>query len=189
MNELQPTLWRTCRILANARRLSCLVTVFTHPGSTVKEIAKRTGLPPDQASLGLRALQARGLIHATRSSRWVYYHPLPDSSVAVATPILTAMRRALIDNRLSSAAIAATLTAFTHPRRLVILRHLYLDVRQTACNLSRETNVSPQALWRHLDKLRRRGVVVMTPDGFWQLADSLTPLSKAMLTLVVRSNA
>jgi len=189
MNDLQPTIWRTCRVLSNTRRLLCLKEVLTTPGNTVKLIAEQLRFSPDHTSLCLRALQARGLIQAKRHSRWVRYHPVPDSSVAIAEPILAAMERALIDDRLSTAAIVGTLTAFTHPRRLRILRQLYLDVRQTPNNLSRETDVNPQALWRHLDKLRRRGFAAQTSDGYWQLTDTLTPLAKAILVLVVRSNS
>lgn len=186
MEELQPTLWRTCRVLASPRRLSCLMQVFESPGSTVKLVAAQTGLPPDQTSLCLRALQARGLIHASRQSRWVHYHPVPDQSVALAQPLLAAMRRALIDERLNCSAIVKTLTAFTHPRRLRILRQLHLDAQQTAAVLSQETDVSPQALWRHLDKLRRRGLAALTPDGYWRMTDTFPPLAKALLDLVVR---
>ncbi len=94
MENLHPTLWRTCRTLANSRRLACLKAVFANPGSSVEAIAEAAHIPHAQASLCLRALQARGLIRAERQSRWVRYSPVPDSSVPSAAPILTALQRA-----------------------------------------------------------------------------------------------
>ena len=126
MDTLHPTLWRSCRVLANSRRLACLKTVLAHPDLTVESVAERTGLPEDQASLCLRALQARGLLQARRQSRWVLYRPEPDPCVPVAAPLLGALRHALLDDRLTEHEIRRSLTAFTHPRRLTILRHLQL---------------------------------------------------------------
>lgn len=188
MPNLHPTLWRTCRILANQRRLACLRTVLSLPGCTVGTVAEKADLPTDQASLCLRALQARGLIQAKRHSRWVHYTPAPDLSVPVAAPILSALRRALLADKLTDTTITLTLTAFTHPRRLVILKRLTSTAQLTAARLTRETHISPPALWRHLSKLKRRGLVIQTPDG-WQLAQALTPLAKAILALIVCRDA
>lgn len=183
MSDLQPTLWRTCRILANKRRLACLRAVLTLPGATVEEIAEQARLPADQASLCLRALQSRGLLHAERTSRWVRYTPVPDRSVPIAAPILRAMHRALLCEGLSDSAVFETLTAFTHPRRLVILSSLSADTGQPVGPLARQTSISPQALWRHLGKLSRRNLVVSPPDG-WRLADGPSSLAQALLALI-----
>ncbi|HRU19519.1 MAG TPA: helix-turn-helix transcriptional regulator [Kiritimatiellia bacterium] len=59
-----PTLWRTCRVLANARRLACLRVVMGTPNLCVQEIAREVRFGEAQVSLALRALQARGLIAA-----------------------------------------------------------------------------------------------------------------------------
>ncbi len=185
MGNLRPTLWRTCRTLANARRLACLQAVLVCPGSTVEELADAARLPQDQASLCLRALQARGLIQAERQSRWVRYSPVPDSSVPSAAPILTALKRAFLQDKLTAAAITEVLTAFTHPRRLTILSHLRLNALQPADQLSSLTQISPPALWRHLRKLKRRGLVSQTADG-WQLSATPTPLAQTLLTIAFR---
>lgn len=188
MNSLHPTLWRTCRTLANSRRLACLKAVLAHPNRTVEELAETTGLPKDQASLCLRALQARGLIHAERHSRWVRYSPLPDRSVPAAAPILDAMRRAFFDDKMAEPAILYALTAFTHPRRLAILRSLQISGPQPAEKLSVATQVSPPALWRHLGKLRLRRLTDQTQGG-WQLAPGPSPLAQTMLTLIACGQA
>jgi DNA-binding transcriptional ArsR family regulator len=183
METLHPTLWRTCRTLANGRRLACLKAVLAQPNCTVEELAETTGMPNDQASLCLRALQARGLIQSERYSRWVRYSPLPDRSVPAAAPILDAIRRAFFDERMADPEILFALTAFTHPRRLAILRSLQFNGPQPADKLSIATQVSPPALWRHLVKLRRRHLVDQTQDG-WQLAPRPSPLAQTMLTLI-----
>jgi len=77
--------------------------VLLHPGETVGDVAVAAGLPQDQASLCLRDLQARGLIHASRESRWVHYFPSPDPLVASATPILAAVSNALLKEQASDA--------------------------------------------------------------------------------------
>lgn len=184
MDNLHPTLWRTCRTLANARRLACLKAVLARPGSTVEELADAARLPQDQASLCLRALQARGLIQAVRQSRWVRYNPVPDSSVPSAAPTLAALQRAFFHDKLTAADITQLLTAFTHPRRLTILSHLRLNAVQPVDQLSRLTQVSPPALWRHLRKLKRRGLVNQTADG-WQLSAAPAPLAQILLTIAL----
>ena len=188
MNNLHPTLWRTCRTPANRRRLACLKAVLAQPSRTVDELAEIAGLPKDQASLCLRALQARGLIRAERHSRWVRYSPLPDRSVPAAAPILDAMRRAFFDEKMADPAILYALTAFTHPRRLAILHSLQFNGPQPVEKLSVATQVSPPALWRHLRKLKRRRLTDQTHDG-WQLAPGPTPLAQTMLNLIACGQA
>jgi len=184
MNGLHPTLWRTCRILANQRRLDCLRAVLTNPGSTVEDVASIANIPESQASLCLRALQARGLIHPQRLSRWVKYTPIPDESVPIAAPVLEAMRRSLLVNKLGNQEIMHTLTAFTHPRRLVILRAIHRSgTPQSTGSLSTLTKISIPALLRHLTKLEQRYLVLKT-NGCWHLAQTPSALAQAMCTLI-----
>jgi DNA-binding transcriptional ArsR family regulator len=177
-----PTLWRTCRALANERRLACLRAVLSTPGATVGEIAAAAGLPEDQASLCLRALQARGLLHSKRVSRWVRYSPTPDPLVPAAAPILEAVSHALRTRRRSSAQLIRLLTAFTHPRRLTILRVLQLKRACAFVALARACDISQTALFRHLTKLRERGLVAEA-DQRWALAQARDPLADALLAL------
>lgn len=179
-----PTIWRTCRALANPRRLRCLRAVLLSPGLAVGEVASAAKLPQDQASLCLRALQARGLLHGAREGRCVRYYPLPDPLVPTAAPILAGVSRALLKERVADRALIRSLTAFTHPRRLCILRLLKRGGAATSGSLSRAGRMSEAALFRHLNKLAERGIVGET-DGGWSLQKRQGALEKVFLALLV----
>jgi Predicted transcriptional regulators len=183
--SLQPTLWRTCRVLANERRLDCLRAVLLAKQELcVEAVAQQVGLPHDQASLCLRALQARGLLKAIRQSRWVYYSPVPDPSVPIASPVLMAVRVALLDEKWTDEKTMRAVTAFTHPRRLTILQTLlHSHAPIGACRLSVLTQVSLPALERHLKKLRDRGMIRLEDDG-WCMESRQSSLAQAFLTIL-----
>jgi DNA-binding transcriptional ArsR family regulator len=171
-------------VLASSRRLACLSAVLTHPDGTVEELAGIAGVPVDQASLCLRALQARGLISPQRHSRWVRYSPLTDPLVPSAAPVLAAMRRALLDDKMSAEAVTGELTAFTHLRRLAVLRVLGQHGSLSPERLSVLTQISPPALLRHLNKLLRHGLVRHERRGKWSAASAPSQLAKALLALI-----
>lgn len=79
--RLAPTIWRTCRILANASRLQLLAAIPDNGRATVSELARRCHVPPNVASENLRLIQSRGLLRASREGRWVYYSVGADESV------------------------------------------------------------------------------------------------------------
>ena len=186
MENYHPTIWRTCRVLTSARRIACLSAVLKQPGGCVGEVAAQAHIPKDQASLCLRSLQARGLILARRESRWVRYWPEPDPLVPAAAPILTGMRRALVNEKLPANRIIHCLTAFTHPRRLIILRCLQKKGSMTFETLSQASQVSPPALYRHLKKLGNRGLV-QECDAGWALRLEHEPLADTFLVLIAIS--
>jgi DNA-binding transcriptional ArsR family regulator len=183
MNALQPTVWRTCRMLANEVRLRCLKTVFEHPGITVGEVADRTGMFPEHASQCLRALQARGLIRASRRSRWVSYDAVPDHLVPSAAPVLSAMREALFEKRVPEPDLIKTLTAFTHPRRLSILILLSKRGPATPETLGAAAGISQPAMSRHLSKLKSRGLI-HSDNGKWSIIPCQSQPGKALLVLL-----
>ena len=186
MSSYHPTLWRTCRVLANKRRLQCLRAVLETPGATVGAIAALARLPQNQTSACLRTLQARGLLQAGRISRWVHYHPFADPLVPVAAPILSGLSRALLQEKMPCPKIIRSLTAFTHPRRLTILRLLQKNKRLSFSALARQSDISPAALARHLDKLKRREVVDES-GGEWSLAARPSKLSGLFFRLIAAS--
>jgi DNA-binding transcriptional ArsR family regulator len=188
MNAYQPTIWRTCRVLANAHRLQCLQAVLSAPGSTVGEVAERCGFPHSQASAFLRALQARGLIQPARESRWVRYYPQPDPIVPSAGPILAGMGRALMTDKMPGRDVLRCLTAFTHPRRLTVLALLQQNRSLPFTELSGKSRVSPPALRRHLGKLQRRGMVAAGEDDSWTLLPPPTALAAVFMSLLTPAN-
>src|SRR5262245_27241448 len=110
---LRPTLWRTCRALANRRRLKILPLLARESPQTVSAVACRLRLPVGVASQCLRALEARSVLSVRRIGREAAYslraagrrrHPL-------VPPVRAALRR-------SEAAVETIFrlcTAFTHP--------------------------------------------------------------------------
>ena len=187
MSTYHPTIWRTCRVLANKRRLACLKAVLRQPGETVGVIAASAKIPQDQASLCLRALQARGILHASRESRWVRYHPLPDPLVPVAAPILAGMSQTVLNEKLAAPRIIRCLTAFTHPRRLVILRSLQQHGPMSFAELARRSRISSTALFRHLKKLEERGLVKEGEPG-WALNLEHERLADTFLALIAHGH-
>jgi DNA-binding transcriptional ArsR family regulator len=69
----QPTLWRTCRVIANQKRLEIFECLVQTPGQTVTSVAQHCSLPLSVASESLRMLESRGLLTVQRVGRWVKY--------------------------------------------------------------------------------------------------------------------
>jgi len=185
MNDLKPTLWKTCRILANENRLACLREVIAQPGLDVGTLAHRLMVSEHHASMMLRALQSRGLIRPIRQSRWVYYYPLPDPMVTSAEPVLSAIREKLLTPRANLSAIIRILTAFTHPRRLAILGRLQKCGAQTEAEMSARLGISRQAMTRHLLKLSKRGLI-RQEDSCCRLQPARDVLTRALISEIER---
>lgn len=171
-------------MLANINRLACLKVVFEHPSSSVGDVAGCLRIPVNQASMFLRALQARGLIRAQRNSRWVRYVPFPDPLVPDSKPMLKALRRALISEKCSEADVRHTLTGFTHPRRLVILMCLQERSTVPAEKLATSTQISLPALSRHLKKLSARQLVRCEKQE-WHVITPPSDLARTLLHLTL----
>ena len=180
--DLKPTMWRTCRVLANERRLAALAHVCEVGAACVTEVAAATHLSQPQATQHLRLLQSRGLLRAARHSRWVTYSPVADPLVQHADGLLKAIRRSL-KRREPPATIIHALTAFTHPRRLIIIMMLQRRPHSFA-QLSAACHISPPALYRHLRKLERRGTLSPAMDGMYHVSTKPSRLLRDLLILV-----
>lgn len=180
-----PTIWRTCRALMNARRLACLSVVSKTPGLSVGTIAEMAGIPENQASINLRALQARGLLAARRDGRWIRYFAEADPLVKHASMVLKAVSREL-RNAGETEHVLETLRAFTHSRRLTILRCLMLQSGATCEVIVLRTHISRPAVCRHLGTLCCAGLVVPMKDGAWRLMARrrLSALRQSLLDVV-----
>lgn len=155
---LQPTLWRTCRVLANRLRLQMLMAVFRQPGQTVSTVAVRLNLPLSVASAYLRALEARGLLVARRAGRQVNYRPASADTPTPGAEIAAALKSVFRNKNVPVETIFKLATAFTHPRRAEIFRAIHAKPR-TLLEIQTFTGISIPALVRHLRKLESRGFV------------------------------
>ena len=153
---LNPTLWRTCRVLANKTRLRILRELCLHPGQRVSEIAHRLGLSLSFASQSLRALNARGLLLSRRVGPLVCYSPCANRSIPGSDHLLKVILKTFANDKNPSKNIFQYSTAFTHPRRIVIIKTLRERPMQLK-EIAFATNIPTRALNRHLRKLVARG--------------------------------
>ena len=152
-------MWRTCRVLANGRRLALLQELIRRPGQSVDCLAASLRITKSISSKYLRDLNARGILRVTRIGRYVQYRIGADPEVADSSLLVPAIVEALkIGNSTSRASVFKAVTAFTHPRRITIARVLRSGPR-TPTKLCRLTEIPAQSLARHIAKLTRRGLL------------------------------
>jgi DNA-binding IclR family transcriptional regulator len=178
---LKPTLWRTCRVLANTRRLQILRDLVREPDITVSQVAARERIPVVTASAYLRALNARGLLGVRRTGREVRYSVRADPSVADTDRLIEALLRRLRSTGADTTALERTLTAFTHPRRIAIVQALN-DHAGGVQDLCRRCGISAPAMFRHLAKLETRGMAECR-DGCWRLTRPRSAFGRRLLAI------
>jgi DNA-binding transcriptional ArsR family regulator len=181
--QLNPTLWRTCRMLSGKMRLELMRRIIERPDQTVSELAAAMGLSRPRASQELRRLQSRGLVQAAREGRRVRYRPVPDPQVSSAARLLPAMKAAL--GHRSPEADDQTIRiaqAFSHERRLRIFREL-LNGPCAAAELPFATQIPAIAIFRHLRTLKAGGMVRRRGKA-WEVVPNSHPLAKCMAGLL-----
>jgi DNA-binding transcriptional ArsR family regulator len=157
VSSLHPTVWRTCRVIANEIRLKLLWRLFEFGEGSMGQLARSVGIAESTASTGLRALNARGLIVSERSGAYTFYKIGANPEVEHAELLLDALR----DGYRQVVPIAQVMrvsTAFTHSRRIDIVRALN-DGGLDEISLSARCQISIPALQRHIRKLNDRGFV------------------------------
>lgn len=164
------------RALANGSRIRILRLLAVLGEMNVSDIARAAGLRANAVSAHLRVLAAAGLVWRRRSGARVAYRLAESAGHPVTARTVSALRRvfgtiattdpqqvAAADQERSptrsDAALFACFTAFTHPRRLQIIRHLARHRTALLGELMAQLSMSLPACLRHLDKLERRGVV------------------------------
>jgi DNA-binding transcriptional ArsR family regulator len=157
---LHPTLWRTCRVLANRTRLQIFSWLAMHSDQSVSAVADGIKKPLPVVSQYLRALEARGLLSARRIGRRVQYRIEPALTGQIALELVVALRQTFQKDAQAIETVFKLATAFTHPRRIEIYRVLKSGPRNLA-QIQIATGISPRALLRHLFKLQARGFVVL----------------------------
>ncbi len=162
MEKLRPTLWRTCRVLSNESRLKLLWRLMQEGEMSMTRLAQSVDLSAPSASKHLRALNSRGLIKAERRGLYLFYSAEANAGVDYASELLEALHECYL-NAVSYSQIIRWATAFTHPRRIAIVRALNGTGMPTAA-LSIKTHISPESLFRHVKKLEKRGFVKKTGE-------------------------
>ena len=110
--------------------------------------------------------------------------------VKATTPVQAAAAGASGPAACHDASLFACFTAFTHPRRLQIIRHLARESQGSPGELAAALSMSRRACERHLDKLWRRGMVRRTTRGpvpRYRLAVGRGLMHKAALAAVRQS--
>lgn len=181
-SPLQPTLWRSCRVLANRRRLRILELLADDSELTVTAVAQQLPLPMPVASQYLRALEARGLLQAHRRGRHVSYRLSPPRNPTRLQPVVDALRDGFRHHPGFAEQAFRWATAFTHPRRIALYRAVRTG-HHTPERLRAATGISRFALARHLAKLAARGFIRRRGERGWELATPQEAFPRALACL------
>jgi DNA-binding transcriptional ArsR family regulator len=159
MQNLNPTLWRTCRMLAGATRIRLLRQLHDHPGSNISALAEAIGISQPYASQEMRRIQSRGFLRPVHRSAALIYQPVPDPQVASAAPLLKAVMTAL-GSRPSrqDEEMVAIAAGLAHERRIAMARAL-LNSPKTGRQLHQEIPMSACSFQLHLRTLLASGFV------------------------------
>lgn len=158
MNTLNPTLWRTCRVLAGTTRLDLLQRILDDPNQNVSQLAVAVGIGEPYASQELRRLQSRGLLQRHRKGLPVFFRPIPDPQVPSAAPLLRALKATLSGAPEQTAEIIRIAHALSNEQRIKIAQTL-MAVAQSPKALAARTRIRPGPLHRHLQLLIAGGFV------------------------------
>jgi DNA-binding transcriptional ArsR family regulator len=160
MKHLNPTLWRTCRVLAGATRIRLLRHLHEHPGQNLTALAAALGISLPYASQEMRRIQSRGLLQATHCGSSLVYRLRPDPQVSTASPLLKAVQTAL--NHLPpqrDGELTAIASGLAHERRISMTR-LLLQSPRSDRQMQTAIPMAPRSYYLHLRALITGGFVV-----------------------------
>lgn len=159
MQNLNPTLWRTCRVLAGANRIRLLRQMHDHPGQNIAELAHALGIGRPYASQEMRRIQSRGLLRPAKRGAALVYSPAADPQVSSAAPLLKAIWSALDSLPAARDADMATIAAgLAHERRIALARIL-MKSPQTPARLRTVLPMASCSFYLHLRTLTAAGFV------------------------------
>jgi len=170
--------WAFCRILAQETRLRLLGEIIGHSRLCVYELAHRVGISETNASIHLKTLHGGGLIAPYRKKQQVFYSAEAPSTARFATEILPVLGKT-IKAKTPLDKIIHQLTAFTHQRRIEVIRVLSAGPK-TFDELMEATSITFSALHRHLCKLKSRGFVIQSESSYY-ISCPDTLLARALL--------
>ena len=183
MQNLNPTLWRTGRMLAGISRIQLLRCLDQSPGLNVSELAEAVGLGLPAASQELRRIQSRGFLQAERRKAALIYRFGADPQVLSAAPLLKAVRASLARrDPQEDETFQAIARAFGHPKRIALLQLLRTSP-QSAFALQKELHWAYRTLQRHLIILLASGLIRRQQRRL-QFVPPTHPLAKALVKLL-----
>ena len=183
MKNLNPTLWRTCRMLAGVHRLLLLRQLHDQPGRSVAELAQAVGIGRSDASQELRRIQSRGLLRSAREGVRVVYRLEADPQVPSAALLLKALKATFSslspdhDGDLRQIAFG-----LAYPRRIAIAQALLAGPR-TDLDLCTALKLSPFAVFNHAGILAKSGWIKRS-NGARQLTVPAHPMAAALIRLL-----
>lgn len=182
MQQLNPTLWRTCRVLSGRIRLRLLRQVLESPGANVSQLAERSEIGVSDASQELRRLQSRGLLKRSCQGPSVIYLPTPDPQVPSAAPLLKALRGVWTAHQLTEDEVARISIGLGNERRIAIVRALFRQSLSPA-QLAGAVRADPGSLNKHLKILKESGWV-RKEDKQFVIQPAANPFMAALLKLL-----
>ena len=117
-------IWKTCRILANESRLRILRRLMRGAELCVTDIADAEKITPVVASQHLRMLHELGILKQTRKSKWTFYSIDDTPEPLLILKIHKPLEKELVRKQDQIQELIKLMTAFTHPRRVEIIRQL-----------------------------------------------------------------
>ena len=157
VKEQMNDLWRVCRVLSQKGRLNLLWLLFENGEQCVSQLVCRSEMTRPNTSIQLKTLYLSGLIRFRREGMNVIYRAEADPRVKCSVPLLEALRNCF-DRGISFESIIRQVTAFTHERRVEVVRVLQ-DGSLSFVQLEDCCGMTSSALSRHLLKLEARKVV------------------------------
>ena len=156
-------IWRTCRVLANESRLKILKRLMRGAEMCVTDISEVEGVSLVTASEHLRLLHQIGFLRQEREGKWIFYTASLSAGFPLVEKIYNPLKKRLIMPESQIPSLLKLMTAFTHPRRVEILKCLVVASRSFD-ELVELCDMSPMAMRRHLGKLVSRDIVRQDSD-------------------------
>ena len=181
VKEQMNDVWRICRVLSQQGRLKLLWLLFENGEQCVSQLVLRSEMTRPNTSIQLKTLYLSGLIRFRREGMNVIYRAEADPRVMCTVPLLEALRNCF-DRGVSFESIIRQVTAFTHERRVEIVRVLQ-DGSLSFIQLADRCGMTSSALSRHLLKLEVRKVVQLDGERYG-LTPSKKLLGKVLLEVV-----
>jgi len=180
MSTHQTAICQICRTLAHPTRLQLLWDVFKEEERCVRDLALQSEISEPNASNQLKALASQELIIPKRGKLKVFYKPAGRPKTLCAKILLPALRQCQ-ENGVSFETVIHMATAFTHERRIQIVRCLKA-ADETFDSLLNKTGMTTPSLNRHLKKLLDRNVI-QKKRKVYQIRNPDFILSQSLLDL------